>query len=541
VLEANEREAGPTTVFSQAEGAKSHRSSRLWSSDRRRSASRGETGNRPVAETEATLTALLPPAEDPASLGSLPVWRSGRRERTSLREIDDPPVRRRGTRSIVGITSKLTAVSFAGTAIALITSPLPARALGPAGRGDLAAITVPLGLAPTILTLGLGVYVMRQSARKRSLAVVVGSIGPILLALGVLAACAAPLVATGFSGGRPVVYTWVLIGFLIMPLSTCGWLLTDIAAGRGLWNRLIVSGSIVPLGTLIAFVVLFVLGSLTVASAAAVTLVFGTLSMIPLLPLARQIGRPRFDRRVLREGLIFGPKAWLGGLGSLVNVRLDQLLMIRLVAPRELGLYAVAVTASTFIVNPVLSAISAGVIPRSATEDFSWLGRVLRTTILGVVAVGGLLALTIPVALPLVFGGAFAGAVPMVWVLLVGTIPLAGVNVLSTVLTLSGRPGFSAISELVAVGVTVPGLIIVLPIWGGIGAAVVSGVAYSLNFAILLICVKRSVQVSWRDLLIFRHEDIELLVERLAAIIPARLRRHLPAVLLDRCATSVIP
>lgn len=457
-------------------------------------------------------------AEKHGSTGRLRLNRVGRwRTRTG---------KDRRERSLLSITTQFTGASVLITVLNTATGPLQARALGPAGRGDLAAITIPLTLIPTLLSLGLGVYLMRETARRRSLAVLVGSVGSVLVALGVLAACFSPLVASAFAGGRPVVYTWVFIGFLTMPLTMLGWMLSDLAAGAGRWNLMLFRGLIVPASALACFAVLFVTGSLTVASAAAVTLVTGLLGIVPLLPMLRGMGVPKFDRQVLREGVSFGSKAWLGGLGSMVNVRLDQLLMIRLASPRELGLYVVAVTASGFLINPVIAALQAGMIPRSATEDFSWLGRVLRTTIMGVILVGAGMALAVPVMLPLVFGSSFSGSVAMVWILLVGTVPLAGVNVLSTALTLGGRPGFGAVSELVAVGVTIPGLIVLLPVLGGVGAAIVSVVAYSLNFTILLIGIRRNISVSWRELLILRREDIALLRDRLSAMLPGNLGRR---------------
>lgn len=476
----------------------------------------------PVEQTEISEELYVPP-KPPGDGGTRSRLRLRWRTRTSAAAGGKRP------RSLFSITTQFTTSALFVTGMTMLTSPLQARALGPTGRGDLAAITIPISMTPTLLSLGLGIYLMRESARKRSLAVLVGSVGSMLVLLGVLAACAAPVAASVFSGGRPVVYLWVFIGFVTMPVSMFGWMMSDLATGAARWNPLMIRQIIAPLGTLICFAILFAVGSLTVASAAAVTLVMGTLAIAPLIPMVRQIGLPKFDRHVLREGVSFGSKAWLGGLGSLVNVRLDQLLMTRLVNPRELGLYVVAVTASTFFVSPVLSALGGGMIPRSATEDFSWLGRVLRMTIIGVIVVGAGLSLVTPVMLPLVFGSSFSGAVPMVWILVVGTIPLAGVTVLSTALTLGGRPGFSAVSELVAVGVTIPGLIILLPMWGGVGAAIVSVAAYSLNFAILLIGVKRNISVSWRDLLVLRRADVAVLVVRMAGMLPGGLGRRAAA------------
>ncbi len=379
---------------------------------------------------------------------------------------------------------------------------------------------------------------MREAARRRPLSVLLGSVGPILIGVGVLAAAVAPAMANVFAGGRPIVHAYVLIGFLLMPISMLSWLLSDFATGLGRWGLLIAMRLMTPLLTTVALVALYVAGALTVATAAGVTLTAGLVSIVPVLPLLREAGRPRFERRIAAECVPFGAKAWLGGLGSLVNLRLDQMLMTRLVVPRELGLYVVAVTMSSFFINPVLNALTTGMVPRFSAGDFSELGKVLRTTLLGVGCVGAVIALITPVALPLLFGHAFARAVPMVLVLVIGTIPLAGNNVLSTALTTGGRPGFSAASELIGIIVTVPALIVVLPRYGGMGAAVVSGAAYTVSFLVLLIGSKRQVAIAWRELLVPQRTDVVGLVGRVWEVSVVRGMRERAGRTLRRRRTS---
>lgn len=130
------------------------------------------------------------------------------------------------------MAGRLASVNFIIVGLTFITAPLQARALGPTGRGDLAAILVPLGLAPVIVSLGLGTYSAREAARGRPLAPLVGTVGALLLVLGALAALAGPAIADLFSEGRAVVETWIVVGFLLLPLGLISWLLTDLASGR---------------------------------------------------------------------------------------------------------------------------------------------------------------------------------------------------------------------------------------------------------------------------------------------------------------------
>lgn len=393
-----------------------------------------------------------------------------------------------------------------------VTGPLQARALGPDGRGMLAAILLPLNVAPTILSLGLGTYLIRQAARGRSLAVLMGSVGSLLILLGAAAAAASPFVADLFAGGRDVVHQWVLIGFVLMPLSMLSWALIDLANGLERWSTVVVVRVIPPVTSVVAMVALYVSGHLTVEAAAVVSIGGGLLALVPLLSLLREMGRPRFVAAVAGDGVRFGFKAWLGGLGSLANVRLDQILMTRLVSSRELGLYVVAVTVSSFFVNPVLSAMTSGLAPRFAGGDGALVARVLRTTVLAVTIVGAAIAALTPLMVEVLFGSAFRDSIPMAWILIAGSVPLAGVSVMSTAMTLGGHPGYSATSEIIALAITVPALIIFLPAHGAIAAALISLVAYSANCGVLLFGARRRLGVRWSELLIIRRSDVEYLV-----------------------------
>ena len=105
------------------------------------------------------------------------------------------------TSRLGSVTRNLTLVNVSFTLAALVTSPLQARALGPSGRGELAAVLVVTGLLGLLGDFGLGAYVVRESARGTPLRRLVGSVGPQMLALGLLYAVAGPflVVCLGFS------------------------------------------------------------------------------------------------------------------------------------------------------------------------------------------------------------------------------------------------------------------------------------------------------------------------------------------------------
>ena len=391
----------------------------------------------------------------------------------------------------------------------LVTAPLQARALGPEGRGTLAAILVPLAIAPVLLNLGVMQYAGKEAARGRPLSRLIGSLGAVYLVVGLVAIAMAVPVADLLADGRETVRTFLLIGFYLLPLALLIQLLIAVNSGLQRWPQVIRAQLIPPLTTLIGVVALYVTGHLTVATVAIVVLAGSLASALPLIGVIRRAGLPRIDGEIIREGVPFGAKAWAGTVASHANVRLDQLLMIKLVSARQLGLYAVAATLANFS-GVIASAVASAANPRIAQGDSVLPARALRITLVAVGAVNLVLALLTPLLLKVVFGDAFAGAAPMAWVLLGGGVALGGVTVLANALISAGRPEVPAYGELLALTLTVPGLLVLLPAVGAVGAAYVSLCAYTLNFTVLLVAARRTFGGRLRDFLVPSADDLQL-------------------------------
>ena len=392
-------------------------------------------------------------------------------------------------RAVVG---RLTAANAIAAASGLITAPLVARALGPGGRGDLAAIVVPLGLLPGILGLGVPAYLYRELPRGRPPAVVITSLAVPLTAVGALMAALAVPASRWIAGDRETVRLFLLVGFLLMPVSLVGRLLLPALASLERWRR-VVAATIIPFAvSATAIVVLYAAGGLTVAAVAAASIAGGLLALAPGLRLLWEGGRPRFERRVARDGVAFGVKSWLGGIAFLLNARLDQFVMIGAVAPHELGLYAVAATLAG-----ASSIVTSGILPplmtRVGAGETALVAQTVRLTLAATAIFNALLALLTPLLLPLVFGADFHRAVAMTLVLLLANVFTAGCAVLSGGLQACGHPLIPSVAEGAALVMTLVGLLLLLGPLGGVGAATASTVAYATSFAIQLTAARRLV------------------------------------------------
>jgi O-antigen/teichoic acid export membrane protein len=387
---------------------------------------------------------------------------------------------------------RLTVANALAGAAGLITGPLLARALGASGRGDLAAILVPFSLAPSVLSLGIPAYAYRELPRGRPVDEIIGSLGLPVLALGIAGALAAVPVADALAGGRGTVRLFLVIGFLSMPIVTVAGLVASSLGALERWRRVVATRLIPFVVAFAAIIVLYAVGRLTVATAAAATLLGALLSLLPGLSLLTERGRPVFRLAVAREGVGFGLKSWVGGLAMIANARLDQLLMITVVAPRELGLYAVATTlagASTLATG----ALAPPLMTRMAAGQTYLLPQALRITLAATVALNMTLGLATPVLLPALFGPEFHDAVAMAIVLLAANVSFAGASILSAALQADGAPLIPSLGEGIALVVTVAGLAALLGPLGGLGAAIVSLAAYTASFVFQLIMARRRI------------------------------------------------
>jgi O-antigen/teichoic acid export membrane protein len=407
---------------------------------------------------------------------------------------------------ITAVVASLATANVLGAASGFVTGPLLARALGASGRGDLAAVVVPLALLPPVLSLGLTGYAYRELPRGRRVGEVIGSLGLPLLVIGLVAAASAIPIADALAGGRETVRTFLIVGFLSMPLLMIGGLLQTSLSALERW-RAVALAKLIPFALALAGIVtLYAVGRLTVATAATVTIAGWLLSLAPGLPLMTGAGRPNFRFSLMRDGISFGLKGWVGGLALIANARLDQFLMITAVAPRELGLYAVATTlsgASTLAVGaltpPLMARIGAG--------ETHLMSHAVRIAVSGTLVINLALGLITPTLLVVLFGPAFRDAVPMAIVLLAANVPFSGAAVISSALQADGAPLIASVAEGIALLITVVGLIALLQPLGGLGAAIVSFAAYGASFLFQLVMARRRTGVSLREFLVPSRAD----------------------------------
>jgi O-antigen/teichoic acid export membrane protein len=417
----------------------------------------------------------------------------------------------------------LTAVGAVTSALALITGPLQARLLGPTGRGELAVVLLVTGVAPFIFGLGLNVFVAREVASGAHIPTLFGTTTLIGLCLGALGFAVALPTARLVDAGSAVVHTLLLVGFALLPVAIAGQTLMGYLWGREQWRLLSLARLLSQLCFALALVIHALVGEFSVTSVALSAFAIGVIACAPVAPLLTSVRSWRGDRTTTVRALRFGVKATASTLANQGNQRLDQLLIAGFVSTRDLGLYVVAVTLST-VGLIVVTAINYIVLPAVARGSRHSIKPVLRLTLAGITATSVGVAAAAPFVVPFLFGEAFRESVPLVQVLALGTVFLAGVNVLTSGLVADNRPGEAAWAEGLALIVTVVTLTLLLPRVGTMGAAIASVLAYGASFAFLLQRTRHHFGGSALEYLIVRRADLA----QVGGVIASR-RNHAPS------------
>jgi len=384
-----------------------------------------------------------------------------------------------------------------------------ARSLGPAGRGELAAVLLWPALLASLSGLGCADAVTYLASRQPQRARDIGATG---LGLAVLQGAAVvgvgylvlPAVIGHYGSQAVQAGRLYLLWAPLMLLTTSG-----MAVLRGRMSLVAVNAvrvAVIAL-TVAGLLALFALGRLAVGSVVAVYLAANLLTLagtLGLLAARRELG-VGVHRDLVRPVLTYGLRTHVGNVSTLASTQAGQAIVSVLLAPVSLGLYSVASTV-TSAVNLVGASLALVAMPAvgacaSAAEMRSAFARFVRST-LALSALAALAtALVTPALLVHVFGSGFAPAVGPACLLLVGGTFASTNFVLSAGLNAFNRPMVSSTAQVLATGVTALGLIALLPSRGIAGAALASALACATATAYMVVHATRRLDVAAAELL----------------------------------------
>jgi O-antigen/teichoic acid export membrane protein len=371
----------------------------------------------------------------------------------------------------------------------LLSGTLLARMLGADGRGELAAIQAwPLVLATAGnfgLTEAAAYYAATTPGRART---TLSSALLLALPFSAVAVVAGVWILPRVLGTQtPEVQDAARISLLLVPLLTLTAAPHQALRGAGHYKAWNILRLITPAGWVAALMVLAAFGQAgAVNAAAAFILVTAISACVGHLYAWRTLKGPIAPTRdQVRPLLSYGAPTAVAALPQWLNLRLDQLVMIALLAPESLGLYAVAV-AWGGAAQPLATVLAYVAVPALAsTDDARRKAHLVYRSgaIVSACAAALLLAIT-PVALPMLFGAEFSAAVPAALILAAAG-AITGMNAVGgECLRGLGRPRGVLLAEIAGLVVTCIAVPVLIPIAGIVGAATASLASY---LAILLV------------------------------------------------------
>jgi O-antigen/teichoic acid export membrane protein len=286
------------------------------------------------------------------------------------------------------------------------------------------------------------------------------------------------------------------------------------AAGLGRWNRISAERSVGALAELCGLVAAVAVGKLSPMSAVLIislSPIGGSLCYIQ----RRADGSSATCDRTLELPLVvltspfsFAMRVWFGAVFGVMLMRLDQVLMIPLSTPTQLGLYAVAVSVSE-VPLVITSAVRDVLFVRDAQcAESTEVQRLARFAALVVFLVAAFLDVVVIVGARLLLGAGFQHiALPLI-LLSVAVVAGAPGTAAGAGLSARGRPGARS-AILIGASILNAGMIVLLvPRFGATGASIATIVGNTVASSTAVWMFSRRYGVRPRDFYGIRGADI---------------------------------
>jgi len=394
---------------------------------------------------------------------------------TALIDSDPAPApRQRGAHAVVqAIGSRiLIQVINAGTGI------ITARALMPTGRGLLAAMILWSQFLSYISSLGVPssmIHAYRCYPAKRRAIVSTGL--TMSLCTGILVTFIAAIFLPHWMHRYPpeiIRYAqWFLIITPICSLSFAGRAVLE-AAGSFTYSNLM--QILTPVATIIPLIVLALFHSLTPVNAALCYIA----SALPTFYYLWLKLRPHIDGLTLDFGiskllLSFGLRSYGIDILGTLSVQLDQILVVNMLTPAEMGSYVVILSLSRTL-NVFQNSVVTVLFPKASGLSSDAVLKLSEKSARISLLVTSFFAICVyifgPILLRILYGKAYLGALNAFRLMLVEVTISGCVYVLAQGFMALGRPGVVTMLQGTGLSLSVPLMLILIPRWHIDGAAV---------------------------------------------------------------------
>ena len=365
------------------------------------------------------------------------------------------------------------------TVVAIGTSVITARALGPEGRGYFGLALLFTAALVTLTDFGMGPAGTRLAATRQWPPRVILSSQALagLTRIVIVAVIGLAIIAFAHGWLFPGLPTRFLqIGLLLLIPTTIAGFILPLFLGLGratIYSRLLVLSSYLAFGALGAAWLLFGLDvQKALIAQVAAGVATSTVIWINAIRTAGGLGRPSFG--YLSAAYQFGLGIYVSNVSWFAHSRLVVLLINGYVGAEAVGIYFLAQTAADRVYM-FADSIGTILLPRIAEDPENNSARltpiIFRITLL----IGGTASVSLAIIAPwfvrVLYTDVFMDAVPTLRLLLVAIVLSSGWRVLSQDLNGRGNSGLTAAVNAGAAGINLALAIVLLPRFGIVGAA----------------------------------------------------------------------
>ena len=402
------------------------------------------------------------------------------------------------------------------TILGLVGSIILARWLGPSQRGVFAAIILIPAILQYFVNFGLSSATLYFTAQPDSNK---NTIWNALILMGFIQSIIGILMGYFIINLYLQKYDLKIINLghlylFTIPLGIFGMYATYILQGASHFKVTNLLKCIVPLGYCFGIIFLKIQRNLSIENLVYVQLIIQSfyliIALFSLYKLLLYRLNFKLEYNFIPQMLKYSVKVWFGDVAQLANLRIDQFLIGGFLSSRDLGIYTIAISVARFT-SIFADAVTTIMLPsitgknsfqEKVTEILNffkkyWIFSVIFHTVF---------ALILPIIIPFVFGNAYADAIIVCQILVVGSFFINAKTVLGGGVLGLGFPEIMSFVEVIGMVILLIFSIIFIKLYGLMGVAVAISLSYFIQFSITIFLTNMK-GISYKDLLYTSRND----------------------------------
>ena len=404
----------------------------------------------------------------------------------------DQPIKRAGQGGVRAV-AQTTGAKFLVQLLNAATGILTARALLPAGRGQLAAMTLWSLFLASLTTFGIPsslVYFLRSRPDRRGDLITSGlaMAGVLGVVTGIVGALCMPQLLHKYPLWLVRDAQWLMI---VTPICSLTFVGRAILEAHSQFSASNISQILNPIFTLLALLALLLTHHLTVLTAAlcyvAAILPVAAVLVRRVAPLVDRTAHPSF--KACKLLLSYGMRSyWIDLLGTL-SFQVDQVLVVSILTPADMGLYVVMLSLSrtaTMFQTAVVSVLFPKAAGQSVERIRELTGRAGRVSVVITAAFSLFVGLLGPTLLKIFYGKDYTSATGVLRIMLLEVTISGLVFVLAQAFMALNHPGTVSLLQGIGLICSVPLMLVLIPRFGITGAAM--SLLFSTTARLILIC-----------------------------------------------------